>query len=344
MARDINVPESTLRGWIKNAGKLRYVAITYSSNNGITSQKLTQQITTNSTLASKSPSQIQAKMDAPYNFELNTKSMPFVSVNSFDAIDLSISNKDQGMPNYTQYEISTMHNIGKRVDDNNNPKGPLPVPPIEGATPLYYPNYQQMSGLNSLNSSITTSLPNCSSPLQQQYQPQSRISKLTSPQSPSSTVLLDDVMFSSSRWNKHKHSLVAKKDDNFSTSNVTMNNNLQSPVPKLVKTEMEYAVSSSTRSLSPTHTDKRKSPLTNILSDNNNNYVIVGPENYSDINGPLEAFKHVEKFFKWFETYSDPTITTQDLLQLERLVSKMKKIADRPNKSSLERSKVHSRK
>lgn len=93
--------------------------------------------------------------------------------------------------------------------------------------------------------------------------------------------------------------------------------------------------------------NERHSALDNILynnNNNNNNNVMVKNESDVELNGLPEAVQYAEKFLKWLETYSDPTITALDFLQFQTLLNKIKKSAERINNPILESSKIRRRK
>lgn len=118
-----------------------------------------------------------------------------------------------------------------------------------------------------------------------------------------------------------------------------------------IKTEIEMelndAANSPTTSPIPDQSEdinERQAALDNILYNNNNNNVVVKNESDSDMNGLPEAVEYAEKFLKWLETYSDPTITALDFLQFRTLLNKIKKSAERINNPILESSKIRRRK
>ncbi len=121
-----------------------------------------------------------------------------------------------------------------------------------------------------------------------------------------------------------------------------------------IKTELELDVNdvphSPTTTTSPMANDQsedineRQVALDNILYNNNNNNVVVKNESDVELNGLPEAVEYAEKFLKWLETYSDPTITALDFLQFRTLLNKIKKSAERINNPILESSKIRRRK
>lgn len=122
-----------------------------------------------------------------------------------------------------------------------------------------------------------------------------------------------------------------------------------------IKTEIEMELNDTLANSSPTISpipdhqsediNDRQAALDNILYNNNNNNVVVKNESdSSDLNGLPEAVEYAEKFLKWLETYSDPTITALDFLQFRTLLNKIKKSAERINNPILESSKIRRRK
>lgn len=90
--------------------------------------------------------------------------------------------------------------------------------------------------------------------------------------------------------------------------------------------------------------------LDNLLYNNNNNNVEVKSESDdSDVSGPSEAVEHGEKFLKWLETCSDPSITAMQVMQFRTLLNTIKMSADRANNplsmaGGDERSRIRRRK
>lgn len=74
----------------------------------------------------------------------------------------------------------------------------------------------------------------------------------------------------------------------------------------------------------------------NNISNNNNssNHSIGSPNSdsgESDSSGPNEAVEHGEKFLKWLESCSDPSITAMQVMQFRTLLNTIKTSADRAN-------------
>lgn len=73
----------------------------------------------------------------------------------------------------------------------------------------------------------------------------------------------------------------------------------------------------------------------NISNNNNSSNHSVGSPNSesceSDTSGPNEAVEHGEKFLKWLESCSDPSITAMQVMQFRTLLNTIKTSADRAN-------------
>lgn len=88
-----------------------------------------------------------------------------------------------------------------------------------------------------------------------------------------------------------------------------------------------------------------RSRLDDLLYNNNNNNVDLKIESsYSVLTGPSEAVEHGEKFLKWLETYSDPTITAVQVTQFRSLLQCIKISAERANNPTFTSSKIRRRK
>lgn len=91
---------------------------------------------------------------------------------------------------------------------------------------------------------------------------------------------------------------------------------------------------------------KVRAVLDNLLFNNNNNE-IKSEFDETEMTDSVEALEHGEKFLKWLESYSDPSITALQVMRFKYLLNSIKTSADRANNSTLvygERSKVRRRK
>lgn len=91
---------------------------------------------------------------------------------------------------------------------------------------------------------------------------------------------------------------------------------------------------------------KVRAVLDNLLFNNNYNE-IKSEFDDSEMSDSVEALEHGEKFLKWLESYSDPSITALQVMRFRYLLNSIKTSADRANNSTLvygERSKVRRRK
>lgn len=356
VARHIDVPESTLRGWCKNEQKLRYNADKLDVDG----------------------------LSQPKQTKVTNMNIDYVD-SSRRPIDLSNSGKSLGAtrPNYesSNYHLNSIAQFGNQP--NLTMFNKLTESPNNGFIVPYYAAKQNSGNgldmIDNLKRPVATSLSNGTTvdqdtfirnnlylamqarvfphipPTHQQQQAQTMMpsSMFTTPPPPSisqptSTIPLDNKGDSYYMWQKYNQSLIAMMGDKSprtsnSRDNNNYNKNLNGRVTEPKKTQTEYTIrslslSSSSSSSSPMpdgSENQRRPPLDDFL--NNNNVVV---ENGSDdMKGLPEAVENAEKFYKWFETYSDPTITSQDFLQFERLLCKVRKIAERVNQPVLKSSK-----
>lgn len=79
------------------------------------------------------------------------------------------------------------------------------------------------------------------------------------------------------------------------------------------------------------HAAKVKEELDNVLYNNNNN--INEKDDLSEpddsIKTSMEALEHGEKFLKWLETCSDPSVTAMQVMQFRLLITSLKSSAER---------------
>ncbi|XP_037047967.1 uncharacterized protein LOC119082555 isoform X2 [Bradysia coprophila] len=85
-----------------------------------------------------------------------------------------------------------------------------------------------------------------------------------------------------------------------------------------------------------TSSDNRKCTYNNIsitisnnINDRNNNTTVERMENCDNKIDPFEAYRCAQIFYNWFQTYSDPTITSQDFLKFEDLFRRVGDITQR---------------
>lgn len=85
---------------------------------------------------------------------------------------------------------------------------------------------------------------------------------------------------------------------------------------------------------------KARAVLDNLLLNNNNNEVPTLPNSNDfkdkidpkdEVLSPSEALEHGEKFLKWLEAFSDPSVTAMQVLQFRYLLNNIKSCTDRKN-------------
>lgn len=77
------------------------------------------------------------------------------------------------------------------------------------------------------------------------------------------------------------------------------------------------------------HAAKVKEELDNVLYNNNNNLKDDASDADDSIKSSLEALEHGEKFLKWLEACSDPSVTAMQVMQFRLLISSLKMSAER---------------
>lgn len=104
-----------------------------------------------------------------------------------------------------------------------------------------------------------------------------------------------------------------------------------SPVPSPVQSEPGGGDDTSTDSKHANSVAKVKEELDNVLYNNNNNNEKdeLSDEPDDSIKTSLEALEHGEKFLKWLETCSDPSVTAMQVMQFRLLITSLKSSAER---------------
>lgn len=82
-----------------------------------------------------------------------------------------------------------------------------------------------------------------------------------------------------------------------------------------------------------TQNSKIRSVLDNLLFNNNNNVLLTDKDGKEDEMhlSQSEAVEHGEKFLKWMEACSDPSVTAMQIMQFRTLLNNIKSGADRKN-------------
>lgn len=90
--------------------------------------------------------------------------------------------------------------------------------------------------------------------------------------------------------------------------------------------------------------NKARSVLDNLLLNNNNNVAVNnkkdGKEDDVETVSQSEALEHGEKFLKWLEACSDPSVTAMQIMQFRSLLNNVKSGADRKNGDIQNKTKV----
>lgn len=356
VARKINVPESTLRGWCKNSNKL---LLKLSENNDLS-------------FATNIPPEQQIEHKVAQNFVSNERPTHDYtngkSRGGLGVIDLT-NNLDEPLQEPLQsYEISqskgtvspsmnltrsNLHSVpGMNDFQSRGPYSPYAdtVFNYPRDSRFFYPNQPIVRSQNSYNSVPSPVLTSLASHGSSPSLPMPSVSMTAQTVSP--TPALNDAKQSMFLWQAHNfnRSLIERMADKSPTN---FNNNIYTPedltfrrslVVQPIQRKIEHGVSLSTPSThkpSEINTEKQDSFSNTLVNINNN---VVEQESDAGITELLEAIQNAEKFSKWFDTYSDPTITTQDVLRFENLLGKVRKIVERKSNSNVQSSKNRKRK
>lgn len=88
--------------------------------------------------------------------------------------------------------------------------------------------------------------------------------------------------------------------------------------------------------------NKARSVLDNLLFNNNNNVAVNKKDSKEDeeMLSQREALEHGEKFLKWLEACSDPSVTAMQIMQFKTLLNNVKTGADRKSGDLQNKTKV----
>lgn len=350
VARNINVPESTLRGWCKNSEKLFQKLTEHTINVSLTAPPQVPQMSLN----------FASNERAKHGDEISK------SRSVSDVIDLTSADKAKSLHRTPQYydesqaNWSTGLSMGSTLESNSRSNHfALPGPNDLQPKGLYTPyvdamfNYPRDERHFFPNNKLVITSPNSyppttpTSPVLTSFPSNGSSPSLPIPTTsstaqmfPPTTPTLHDAKESILLWQAHhiNQSLIERMADKSPTdSKINFNNNIYTPHDLSVlrspsKVEQVASLSTPLPSSSPQYqskpsviVDERQDALTNL----NNNHIAVNKDSAADIAGLQDAIKYAEKFSQWFDTYSDPTITTQDVMRFEKLLGKVKKIFER---------------
>lgn len=122
---------------------------------------------------------------------------------------------------------------------------------------------------------------------------------------------------------------------------------LPSPVPFVKQEESDKNATENVKTVLDNLLYNNNNNTSNSNNNNNNNDDYKSVSEESDCSGPSEALEHGEKFLKWLETCSDPSITAMQVMQFRTLLNSIKSSADRANNPIVatdERSRIRRRK
>lgn len=334
VARDICVPESTLRGWFKNWEKIHNIVLRQNKFKETNDQSLpADQIShnTNPTKSSNGDNDLLKPMD------LTTLNRPLHEQRS-QSCDL--------------YANGNQTNQSKRRYNTPASWPPCSILMEHGINDTSISSNGSKEGSTSSTGSLR---PKTLAATSQSQSPRPVATSTPQPpcnQSKQSTLYLQLHNFNQAVMgqiaNGSPSSVVGELNFNFNTPD-----ELHMPQNTAVQpTQTANLIASSTRVTKPESINKdinvgemNSWNKTNRSCDNNNNGSVAdNKENLKEMTEALVAIGYAEKFAKWFENYSDPTLTQQDVMRFEQLLGKVKKIVDRRRNGTVMQKIKHQRK
>lgn len=353
VSRDINVPESTLRGWYKNADKLKFLSERDSAN-----KKSTDEFAAN---LSSSVVNKQANTSNEWH-PLQSRNKSIALKDSDGVVDLTVL--DERQQNSRRYGFTNNHNTDQMKNGSNLTSS--------SSEPFYDSVYN--SGPWTHNQTVGTTTDPSKKPNNSISQPWIGFNSFHHPM-PSHTLNLpvpplpiiptasgsNDAKESMLLWQLHdfNQSVIERiagcSSANKSATNFRLPDGLNisaTPVVQPIENSHHDSVKLSTPKAPPKSEPivNRKQDAINEYHDNNNNnnnnncIAANNKENCTEIVDASEAMKYAEKFSRWVQTYSDPTLTHQDVLRFEQLLGKVRKIVERRNNDTVQNMKIRRRK
>lgn len=373
VARDIGVPESTLRGWCKNEDKILYL-----------SRQSTPETDDSEPKDKKpryEPAQLTNGVHEPYNLSVKIDSPPAeVKVENDAALNLT---KDQPSPNLNHVSMSERERNRAELTRLSIELGlnrPEMFLPAQGTNQVSLTDNlmaqwnsaiaQVVNSTNKVSSKLRHSLPPTQNLLQ--TPPVNNVQQLpkttSKPKVDKQLEQQQSVDDSVWHWLKTQQAMLGLMSQNPNQPGVDPNGSWfwkwykqfaytsQSPqdstvlYQQLTKDTNSENLTKNTQEKPPkTQNTKARAVLDNLLLNNNNNDLPALPnqdepkkeksDSKEDILSPLEALQHGEKFLKWLECFSDPSVTAMQVLQFRYLLNNVKSCTDRKN-TTLETPKM----
>lgn len=329
VARYFNVPESTLRGWFKSVDRIQMFAERQLLNEQVRASSST--IPRYDMAKALAPNQLPQLVQYKSNGSSDSSSSGIGSSNTSnlsDVIDLTTPGKQ--FDEYEPHRSGSFQSIGSISSNNSEISEPKSVSSLSSSvsfqetTPMNNLVKQDSVGSTNVHSSISGHSSNLSLP-----------PTPTTPQSPAVSVGTNQL------WQIHEFNqrVIERMARISATSESVGSSDFNFNLPEGLSIRPSPAVQPvcSPKIKSTTLVDREQEVSTSekMLTNNNNNN---NNENYESIE-PLEAMRYAERFAKWFQTYSDPTLTTQDVMRFEQLLGKVKKIVERQRSGAVEKMK-----
>ncbi|KAJ3649533.1 hypothetical protein Zmor_021273 [Zophobas morio] len=362
VARDIGVPESTLRGWCKNESKISYLSRQSSPD----------------TDESLEPKDKRQKIEEPMQpFNLSLRSTPTVytpnSESLYTPMDYSKTDMDstpktpQNLSIKTETPKSTASQERNRADFERN-RAELTRLSIELGL-----NRSENTTANTSSNTLADFAANFNlltqwnllvqQQLQQQQQQQKKPSPDTTPATSKQSAAKPPKEQQSSEdyikgWLKTQDILNRTTPANGLTTSNNSNSSLQNSwfwswctkvgssggqqtsAPSTNEKPILYQQLTKDTDAENLSVDKSSNKVKSVLDSflhNNNN---VSAEKKSDCLSYSEAVEHGEKFLKWLESYSNPSVTAMQIMQFKALLGNVKNSVERKNGDLQNKTKV----
>ncbi|XP_017779701.1 PREDICTED: protein distal antenna [Nicrophorus vespilloides] len=361
VARDIGVPESTLRGWCKNEEKISYISRQSSPDTDDSLQyepkeKRTKRDDSNgapfnlsmkaSPRVSYSPnSEAYKQDDRPLN--LNMKVDTQKTERDRNRAELARLSIELGLNRPEMYPTATgnpldMNNINLLAQWNNLLLQQKP----KTSQPDTSAGMSSQALLTTFNQEREKGLPKVDPPksvedsvwywlktqqamlgLNQQNQSQSQNQNVANmAHSFLTTNAIVDPTNSSWFWKWYK--------DYTQLQSVAAQHQLQ-PQQAMDKILYQQLTKDNSENLTtteekPKSTNRARAVLDNLLL-NNNNVAVIKKDSKEDDVSQMEALEHGEKFLKWLECCSEPSVTAMQIMQFRGLINNIKTGANRKN-------------
>lgn len=324
VARDIGVPESTLRGWCKNEDKISYLSRQSSpeSNDDNEHKEKRQKMDEpyNLSLKATYPELTKCEMEAAKTIaDLSMKvDTQKVSSNRVELAKLSVElglNRQEFFPPTTDIanNLLTQWNNILLQQQLLQPKSTINKK-VTAAADTTIPTEPQKPLLpKSDNKTVEDSV---------WYWLKSQQAMFTANQPPTNPTPTVDHTNSSWFWKWYKQ--------------FTDNGQMDKPIlyQQLTKSkDVENIEQPSNKS----NTTKVRAVLDNLLFNNNNNVPMARNDELTDVE---EALEHGEKFLKWLEICSIPSVTTVQIMQFKTLLNNIRTGVERKNGDVQNKAKV----